>query len=99
MAVITITTTGAGNVTVPANAYAVLVEEFGPGQNGLPGLEDDPENPGNTSRGGNGGAGGGYAKKQLAASAGQILYWQVGEAGQTSWFNLGTNSEAAASGG
>lgn len=93
----TITTTGTGSITLEPGTH--LIEAWGPGQSGDGGVEDDPDLPGNQGSGGVGGAGGGFGAATLVLAVATTLYYRVGAADETTWFNPGTNAEAAASGG
>lgn len=93
MTTVTVTTTGAGSFTIPANVTAITVEIWGPGQGG------------GTAGGASqeaGGAGGKYSSIAYTVTAGDIIYWDVGAANAAgssaniTWVQKNTNSSTGA---
>jgi hypothetical protein len=89
-----ISTAGAGSFPIPLGVTSITVGGTGGGAPGAAGFADDEGTPGNQASAGAGGAGGGFGGKALACSYGQTLYYRVGASGETTWFHLGTNTEA-----
>ncbi len=95
--VVTLSSTGSGNWTVPLGVGSVTVECWGGGGGG------GSSNNG-TASGGSGGGGGAYSKSSFAVNEGEIYYYSVGSGGVGSpagssaiganggdtWFNAST---------
>jgi hypothetical protein len=98
----TVTSTGAGNVTSPANSYKVDVEAWGGGGSG-----NATTTAGVLGAGGGGAYAGSFGISVTAGST--IVYWVVGTGGAqvtnnqsaatgvASWINVGTNSSPSSS--
>lgn len=89
--VVTVTTTGAGSFTIPANVSSITFEGWGGGGGG--GVRTVCEA---------GGGGGAYAQTVYSVTPTQVVYFTVptgggpGGVGGAAWANLGTNSQTGA---
>ena len=79
MPTVTVTATGAGSFTIPADVFSIDFEAWGGGGNC-----SDPIP--------SGGAGGGYIAARMAVTPGDVIYYTVGGAAGQSWFRRNTNS-------